>query len=63
MNAYVNPMNSVHLHLETDREFVARVSLQIPKVAPYIRDLQGEDLDDYVWNSCKMQRKLIWVNP
>ena len=63
MNAYANPVISVYLHLETDEEFKSRLALKVAKLHPDVRDMFGERLDNYVWSTYRMQRKLIEVVP
>jgi hypothetical protein len=53
------------LHLETDAEFLARISPLFPDgwSRSYITSLGSKELDDYVWAARLKQRKIIEVYP
>lgn len=53
-----------YLRLETDDEFRARISPALFGWSrSYIDGLKGEQLDIYVWDVVRKQRKLIEVIP
>ena len=47
---------SVFKSLETDKEFITRVRITFPWFSTYYA---GQGMDDQVWESFKMQRRLI----
>lgn len=53
-----------YLRCETDEEFRARIAPMLYGWSrSYIDGLKGEQLDIYVWDVCRKQRKLIEVFP
>jgi hypothetical protein len=59
-------------HVETDEEFANRIVHECPRDFPYTYQRQylydfkgdkGDQLDTYVWDVAKRQRKLVEVFP
>jgi hypothetical protein len=53
-----------YTRLETDDEFISRIAPSLDGWArSYMNGLRGDQLDTYVWDVRKLQRKIIEVYP